>query len=170
MQANLFIGVPPEPALTAARTIYAAAFGQPPYNEGSEQADAFVTRVRRYAAERDGLRLVLVDEAAVALAVLARPGDWWRDRAAEAVGPAQTARWIGDLCLEVVHLAVRPDRQGRGLGRLTHDLLLAGSPAPTALLTCSPQAKPAYNLYRSRGWTTFNEAKINDSYLMARDL
>jgi len=164
MEANLFLGEPPPLALEAARTIYAAAFGRPPYNEGPEQADAFVSRIHRYASERDGVRLVLVKEAAIGLAVLARPGDWWRDRAAEAAGPAQ----IGDLCLEVVHLAVHPGKQGQGWGKLAHDLLIAGSPAPRALLTCDPRAAPAQALYRSRGWTPL--AKLGTSDLMARDL
>jgi GNAT superfamily N-acetyltransferase len=165
MRANLFFGEPPAPALRAARAVYAAAFGRPPYNEGARQADDFVSRVLRYAVERDGVRLVLVDEAAIGLAVLARTGDWWRDRAAEA---ARSERWVGDLCLEVVHLAVHPDRQGQGLGRLAHDLLIAGSPAPTALLTCDPRAEAARALYRGRGWTTIG--RLGTSDLMARDL
>jgi GNAT superfamily N-acetyltransferase len=165
MRANLFFGLPDEPALKAARAVYLAAFGRPPYNEGPAQADDFVSRVHRYAAQRDGLRLLLIDEAAIGLAVLARPGDWWRDRAAEA---AEQSSWIGDLCLEVVHLAVHPSRQGEGLGKLAHDILLAGSPAPTALLTCDPRAEAAQALYRSRGWTTIG--RLGRSDLMARDL
>jgi GNAT superfamily N-acetyltransferase len=172
MKAELFIGEPPEQAIDSARAVYAAAFGRPPYHEGPEQADEFVSRLRRYAEERDGLRLALVDDVAVGLAVLARPGDWWRDRAAEAVGPDPAHRWLGDLCLEVVHLAVHPGAQGLGLGKLTHDLLLAGSPAPTAVLACNPRATPAYGLYQSRGWTTLTESLPfgGSSFLMARDL
>ena len=168
MQANLFFGEPPEEMLEAAKHVYAAAFGQPPYREGPEQAGAFVARARRYATERDSVRLALVTDdgpAAMALAVLARPGDWWRDRAAEAVGPEKTERWIGELCLEVVHLAVHPEQQGRGLGRLVHDLVRAGKPARTALLSCNPAATPANGLYAGRGWTS-----INPHGLMARDL
>ena len=165
MEAKLFLGEPPAAALETARTVYAAAFGRPPYNEGKQQADDFVARVLRYAADRDGVRLVLADGAAIGLAVLARPGDWWRDRAAEA---ARSPGWIGDLCLEVVHLAVHPDRQGQGLGKLAHDILIAGSPAPTALLTCDPRAEPARALSRSRGWTHIGE--FGTSELMARNL
>jgi GNAT superfamily N-acetyltransferase len=168
MKAILFLSEPPALALDAARTIYAAAFGRPPYREGPEQADDFVSRIHRYASERDGFRLVLVEEAAIGLAVLARPGDWWRDRAAEAAGPALTDRWIGELCLEVVHLAVHPSRQGSGWGTLTHDILIGGSPAPRALLTCDSLAAPAQALYRGRGWTPL--AKLGNSDLMARDL
>jgi GNAT superfamily N-acetyltransferase len=165
MRANLFFGEPPAAAAETARAVYAAAFGRPPYNEGPQQAEDFVSRIFRYAATRDGVRLVLVDEAAIGLALLARPGDWWRDRAAEA---ARSPRWIGDVCLEVVHLAVHPDRQGEGLGKLAHDLLIAGSPAPTAILACDPRAEPARALYRGRGWTAIG--RLGTSDLMARDL
>lgn len=173
MRADLFIDEPPSAAVEAARGLYAAAFGRPPYNEGPQQADDFVSRLRRYAAERDGLRLVLVEEAAFGVAVLARPGDWWRDQAA---GFDESGRWIGDLCLEVVHLGVHPDRQGRGFGKLAHDLLIAGSPAPTAILACNPRAVAAGHLYRSRGWTTLTEefpyggGPGAHSHLMARRL
>jgi GNAT superfamily N-acetyltransferase len=161
MEANLFLSRPPEHALEAAREIYAAAFGQPPYGEGPEQAEQFLSRVSRYASERDGFRLVLIKRAAIGLAVLARPGDWWRDRAAELYE-------VGDLCLEVVHLAVHPSQQRRGWGKLAHDILIAGSPAPRALLTCDPRAAAAQALYRGRGWAPV--AKLGSSDLMARDL
>ena len=178
LRAHLFVGEPPEPMLQAGRAVYAAAFGQPPYDEGPEQADGFVARVRRYASERHGVRLVIVADDAgptgLGLAVLARPGDWWRDRAAEAVGD-QASRWIKELCLEVVHLAVHPRAQGRGLGKLAHDLLIAGSPASTAILACNPVAERARRLYAARGWTTVAEGfqpggGPGGSLLMARDI
>lgn len=34
----------------------------------------------------------------VCLAVLARPGDWWRDKAAAALAPDVAGRWLGDSC------------------------------------------------------------------------
>jgi GNAT superfamily N-acetyltransferase len=179
VQAHLFSGEPPEPMLAAGRAVYAAAFGQPPYHEGPEQADGFVARVRRYASERDGVRVVIVTDdegpTAVGLAVLARPGDWWRDRAAEAAGDDAAKRWMGELCVEVVHLAVDPRAQGRGLGKLAHDLLIAGSPAPTAILACNPVAERAHRLYTDRGWTTIAEdfqagGGPGGSLLMARDI
>lgn len=155
MDARLFGSEPPAGALDAARAVYLAAFAQEPYGEGPGQADAFVERVRRYARDREGLRVALVDDGepvGVGLAVLARPGDWWRDRAAEAISPDSASRWMGDLCLEVVHLAVVPGARGRGVGRLVHDVLIAGRPAPTAILACDPRATPARNLYEGRGW------------------
>lgn len=120
---------------------------------------------------------MLVDDdgpAGTGLAVLARPGDWWRDRAAEAAGPERAQRWIASRCLEVVHLAVRPDRQGKGIGRLVHDLLLAGTPAPTAILGCDPAAQAARRLYSGRGWhilsDRFDTGAGRAALLMGRDL
>jgi GNAT superfamily N-acetyltransferase len=168
--AQLVMQEPSGPTLEAARTVYAAAFGQPPYREGPEQVAAFVDRVRRYARERDGLRLVLVDDdgpAGLGLAVLARPGDWWRDRAAETVGPQQAERWMPSPCLEIVHVAVHPERQRKGIGRLVHDLLIAGTPAPTAILSCNPEAEPARRLYARRGWRVLAGGA---ALLMGRDL
>jgi GNAT superfamily N-acetyltransferase len=179
MEARLS-GHAPDPAeLAAATAVYGAAFGGPPYHEGPAEADAFAERVGRYARERDGFRLATVHDGGellgVALAVLARPGDWWRDRAAAALDDEAVERWLGPLCLEVVHVAVLPAAQGRGLGRLLHDVLVAGTPAPTGLLGCDPAAEPARRLYTGRGWGVLTETFGADgdtpgTWLMARDL
>jgi GNAT superfamily N-acetyltransferase len=161
MDAYLLTQEPTRELLDTARSVYAAAFAQAPYGEGPDQAPAFVDRVRRYARERDGLRVVVVDDdgpAGIGLAVLTRPGDWWRDRAAEAIPAPDAERWMGTACLEVVHLAVHPRVQGSGIGRLVHDILIAGTPAPTAILACNPAAAPARRLYAGRGWQVLTDS------------
>jgi GNAT superfamily N-acetyltransferase len=109
----------------------------------------------------------------MALAVLAGPGTWWRDQVAEAV-LEHAERWLGERCLEIVHVAVTPAAQGRGVGRLVHDVLIAGSPAPTAVLSCHPEAVPAQRLYLSRHWTVLTKSfQLGGNvphWLMARDL
>ena len=120
-------------------------------------AAEFAERVQRYAREREGFRLVTAhtDDGrmiAIALAVLARPGGWWRDKVASAIQPLADS-WLGDLCQEIVHVAVIPDAQGQGVGRLIHDVLIAGRPAPSAVLSVHPNAEPARRLYEGRGWT-----------------
>lgn len=155
---------PPGSALLAeAAAVYAAAFAQPPYYEGPQEVEGFRERVARYARERSGFRLVTVRDDdgrldAVGLAVLAHPGDWWRDRIAAVLDGDDVQRWIGDRCLEIVHLAVHPEVQRRGRGRLVHDLLIAGSPAPVAVLSCHPAATPARDLYLNRGWRVLSDA------------
>jgi GNAT superfamily N-acetyltransferase len=172
----------PDPAhLSEATAVYAAAFSEAPYHEDEQRAADFTERVRRYAAERDGFRFATSrdDEGrltGLALAVLARPGDWWRDQAAAALTGPQARRWLGDLCLEVVHVAVQPAFQHRGIGRSLHDALVSGRPAPTGVLSCHPGARPAQQLYLRAGWTPLTEAFRTGGpdqlgyWLMARDL
>ena len=162
MDVNLSTSMPTASTLEDAAAVYGAAFSHPPYGETAEMAQAFVERVQRYACERDGFRFVTTRSddgqmTAIALAVLARPGDWWRDQVAAAVPASLGDRWLGGLCLEVVHLAVTPAVQGRGLGRLVHDVLIAGRPAATAILSVHPDAKPAQQLYQGRGWTILSK-------------
>lgn len=168
---------PPRALVEAAADAYMAAFSEPPYFETSDDRAAFIDRVERYAA-RDGFRLVLANEdrsvLGLGLAVEAHPGDWWRDRVAERIGPAATERWLGPACLEVVHFAVRPDRQGEGIGGRLHDRLLEGARAGTAILSVHPAAAPARALYLGRGWRVLGDlAALGQGpapQLMVRDL
>lgn len=112
--------------------------------------------------------------AGLALAILARPGDWWRDKAAAALPEADASRWLGEVCLEVVHVAVLPAAQRQGVGRLMHDALISGRPAPTGVLSCDPKAIPAQRLYLERGWLKLTDQFSSGNgpayWLMARDL
>jgi GNAT superfamily N-acetyltransferase len=178
MPIDLITTVPDAGQIRDARACYAAAFAQAPYHETEEQAAALDERLLRYATTRDGFRLVIArapdgQPAGMALAVLARPGDWWRDQAEAALTGEQAARWLGEVCLEVVHVAVLPGVQRQGIGRAMHDVLISGPPAPTGLLSCHPEAIAAQRLYLSRGWTVlttdFGPAQVS-YWLMARDL
>lgn len=161
---------------TEATAAYLAAFSQPPYGEGPADGEAFAERVRRYAGERDGFRFVTARSddgqlAGLCLAVLARPGDWWRDQVASTLHPAVGGRWLGDLCLEIVHVAVIPAAQRHGVGHLMHDVLIAGRPAPTGVLNCNPAAEPAKRFYLQHGWTAITRGAPAGAYwVMARDL
>lgn len=106
------------------------------------------------------------------LAVLARPGDW-RDKAAAALEPDVAGRWLGACCLEVVHVAVVPGAQRRGIGHPMHDVLIAGRPAPAGILSCHPAAIPAQRFYRARSQAMLTRsfpAGNEDFWIMARDL
>jgi GNAT superfamily N-acetyltransferase len=177
VEVRLLTTAPNYYILEAASWVYVAAFAQPPYGEGEEQGAAFAERVERYARERDGFRFVVAVEDSkvmgVCLAVLAGPGDWWRDKAAAALERAVADRWLGGSCLEVVHVAVPPFAQRRGIGRLMHDVLIGGRPAPTGILACHPAAVPAQLFYQALGWTVLTRnfpAGGEDFWLMARDL
>jgi ribosomal protein S18 acetylase RimI-like enzyme len=148
---------PPAAVMDGCVAVYGAAFAQPPYAETAADAELLRERVTRYAG-RDGFRLVTADQdgnvVAFALAVRAYPGDWWRDRTAEAIGPQLAARRLPPGVLEVVHVAVVPACQRQGIGRavlaaVMHDL----DPAVTAaVLSCDRAAVPAQRLYLSEGW------------------
>lgn len=173
MRATLYDTAPPDAVLDAAVDVYAAAFGRAPYFETAEQAESFREQVHRYAAERAGFRLVTVEDdgamRGIGMAVLAYPGMWWREKVAADLTPADADRWLGPKCLEVVEVAVAPGAHGRGLGKLVHDVLISGSPAPTAALICHPEAKVAQRLYSGRGWHLIGRNE-RGSWLMARDL
>lgn len=178
MDVRLVTSVPEPEAIRAATRVYREAFAQSPYHEPDDAAAAFAERIGRYARERDGFRLVTAtaDDGqmiGVAMAVIAQPGDWWRDRVASVIPEPAASRWFGEACLEVVHVAVAPGAQGKGTGRLVHDVLIAGRPAPTAVLSVHPDAMPARRLYAGRGWTVLSKALPTagpDYWLMAREL
>lgn len=151
-------GQPPLPdVLVAAGTVYEQAFDQPPYTEGPDSADGFYDRVGRYAA-RSGFRLTLCrsrsdgDVVGLALSVHACPGDWWRDRCAEALGAERAAQWLAPVIREVVHVAVSPRFQRRGAGRLLTEDALRDPEAASVILSCHPAARAAQSLYLSCGF------------------
>jgi GNAT superfamily N-acetyltransferase len=180
VDVSLTSTLPESGTLRDAVGVYHAAFGQPPYGETAEMAEEFAERVRRYAREREGFRLVTARAGdgrmiGIGLAVLARPGCWWRDKVAGAIPQPLADRWLGELCQEIVHLAVIPDAQGRGVGRLVHDVLIAGRPAPTGVLSVHPEAEPAQRLYQDRGWTVLTsdfrtQPEQPPSWVMGRPL
>lgn len=184
MIAQLTTQTPDRELLVEAGRVYAAAF-EAPTADGREdpaathaEIEQFCERVAHYAEDRDGFRLATVRDddgrvAATGLAVLARPGEWWRDRVAEALGPEGERRFLGELCLEVVHIAVLPKRQRNGFGGRVHDVLIGGAPAPMAVLTCHDRALPARGLYAGRGWVSVGLMPTEGEYpfhIMSRRL
>ena len=110
--------------------------------------------------DRDGLRAVAGRDAAgrlvgVAYGHLGAPGQWWHDQVQTALsstlGTPQAQRWLSGA-FEVCELHVRPAWQGVGLGRALLDGLLAGPPAPVALLTTPDAETRARAFYRAGGW------------------
>jgi ribosomal protein S18 acetylase RimI-like enzyme len=162
--------------IAAATAPYAAAFSRPPYDETPAQIADLSERLLRYSS-RDGFRLTLamVGDSAVgmALSVRAQEGDWWRDRAAAAL-PVEVARaWMGGVIREIVHVAVAPNQQRRGVGRALIDDALDDPQVDAVVLSCRPDAEPAQQLYLNCGFerltTDFTTAPGQMPYwLMAR--
>jgi ribosomal protein S18 acetylase RimI-like enzyme len=80
-------------------------------------------------------------------------GQWWHDivRGELATqGAAHAKQWLDDVW-EVAELHVRPEAQGRGLGRGLLTTLCDGRPERTVVLSTLDAQTPARNLYRSVG-------------------
>ena len=180
MTMEFYVAEPPAAVADGCVAVYRAAFGRPPYSETAVDAELLRERVTRYA-RRDGFRLATVNQdgnvAAFALAVRAYPGDWWRDNVAKAIGPQLTARWLPPGVLEVVHVAVDPDRQRQGFGRaLLAAVIQDLDPAvSSATLSCDRNAIPAQRLYLSEGWQLITDQmsfgpEMEPRWLMGIDL
>jgi ribosomal protein S18 acetylase RimI-like enzyme len=81
-------------------------------------------------------------------------GQWWHDTVHAALtekdGAAHARHWLDDAW-EVAELHVRPEAQGRGLGRGLLAGLCADRPERTVVLSTLDAQTPARNLYRSVG-------------------
>ena len=107
--------------------------------------------------ERRGLRTIgAIDDderlVGIAYGYLGAPGQWWHDQVREALTDEDAERWLTGA-FEVCELHVRPELQGRGLGRLLLEALLDGPPARTAILTTPDHETRARRFYRGAGWT-----------------
>lgn len=105
------------------------------------------------------MTLCRADDAVVglALSVHSFPGDWWRDRCADVLGPAVAAHWLEPPIREVVNVAVSPAHQRRGAGRVLKDDALDDTEATSVVLSCHPDAGPAQSLYLSSGFDVLAE-------------
>jgi ribosomal protein S18 acetylase RimI-like enzyme len=105
--------------------------------------------------ERRGLQAVAaVDEdrlVGIAYGYLGSPGQWWHDQVEAAMSVEQRTRWLRGA-FEVCELHVRPELHGQGVGRALLDALLAGTTAPTAVLTTPDAETRARAFYRAGGW------------------
>jgi len=166
-----------EDVIEAAADLYLAAFSRPPYGETAIDRAGFIDRVRRYAG-RDGFRLATASDgtgiSGLVLAVVAHPGDWYREELAGQLTSAEVDRWLGERCLEVVHLAVRPAAEGQGIGSRLLGAVVADAQAPTGVLTVDPRADRARRLYAHQGWQVVREdvtiGERGPMELRARDL
>ncbi|WP_407566448.1 GNAT family N-acetyltransferase [Streptomyces sp. 184] len=142
----------------ALRSVYADAFGTPPWNEDEAQAAEFAARLpddaRRpgftAATAVQGGRLVGFTTA------WTTPSPFPRDRcypqAAAGLGPERTARWLCGA-LEIDELAVAPAAHGTGIAARLLEAVIADAPEGRAWLLTSVQAPRALAFYRRHGWT-----------------
>ncbi len=109
--------------------------------------------------QRAGLRAVAAVEDRVLVGTayghLGEAGQWWHDQVTTALrrhlGRSESDRWSG--AFEVCELHVLPAHQGRGLGRVLLDRLLADRAVPSLLTTPTGPTR-ASGFYTAGGWQT----------------
>jgi GNAT superfamily N-acetyltransferase len=84
-----------------------------------------------------------------------RPGDWWHDVVARALGQKasrkQARDWLDDS-FELAELHVHPSRHGEGIGRRVLESVLSRAQGATAVLSTHDRESPARQLYTSVGF------------------
>ena len=80
-----------------------------------------------------------------------RPGQWWYDQVADALGRARSRQWLRDT-FELCEFHVRPDQQGMGVGRNLLRTLLGGVAHPHVVLSTPDSDTRAFRLYRSESF------------------
>jgi GNAT superfamily N-acetyltransferase len=96
------------------------------------------------------------DAVGFAYAFHGRPGQWWHDTVVEGLrahGRSREARRYLSDPLEIAEVHVRPDAQGRGVGRAMLHALCRNRPERTAVLSTREGPSVARHLYRSCGFT-----------------
>jgi len=142
----------------ALRSVYAEAFRAPPWNEGEEQADAFVGRllddVRRpgfiAAVAYEGANVVAFATAWTTVAPF--PTDRCYPQVAAGLGPQRTVQWLCGA-REIDELAVRPAARGTGLAAQLLKAVTEDAPEGRSWLLTSVRSPRAVAFYRRQGWT-----------------
>jgi len=80
-----------------------------------------------------------------------RPGDWWHDVVAAALGRRTAREWLTES-FELAELHVRPTHHGRGIGRRVLQTVLSAAEGSTVVLSTHDRESPARHLYRSLGF------------------
>ncbi|WP_236542397.1 GNAT family N-acetyltransferase [Spiractinospora alimapuensis] len=138
-------------------TVYEAAMAPPPDQLPAREA------VMRHHATLAGFHAVVAhepgspdasDAVAFAYGFPGRPGQWWHDIVTAEVAqrdPAALRPWFGSV-FEIAEVHVRPEWQGRGLGRSMLSRLTTSRTEATAALSTRPGPTPARRLYHSFGF------------------
>lgn len=147
------------PLFDAVVALYCRVWADPPFTptlppRRLPEPEEVAARLKRHAGYPGFRGLVAVQSYQVVgftYGYTSLPGQFYHEKLAAFLGPAETDRWLSD-CFEYVELAVDPLARRRGLGRRLLTSLLEGLPHQTAVLTTQVANQPARSLYERDGW------------------
>ena len=142
--------------LTELVDVYRAAFLEVHESDPARAAHERQSFMQVHATRAD-LVLVTVDDdrglAGFCYGYRGEPGQYWHDAVVHALPRSEGDRWFG-RCREIAELHVRPDAQGKGLGRTLLRAALDGATERSAALSVLDAAdSPARRLYDAEGFT-----------------
>jgi ribosomal protein S18 acetylase RimI-like enzyme len=95
-------------------------------------------------------------------------GQWWTDRAVEALGPEVARDWLGGH-FELVSIGVLASHRGRGIGGgLLHRLTDGLTHERWLLMTTADAQDPARHLYARAGWQVVGPGLRDDQVILGR--
>ena len=154
--------VDPLPLRDQLRDVHRAALGA-----GALSDEWANERLPRHVTRPDFVFLVARDRDAIAgfgYGYTGAYGQWWTDRVARALTPAQRADWLDRPHFEVVELHVRPSAQRRGVGSALLAQLLSRQPHRRAVLTTRSASTSARRFYAKNGWEELAEVDFGRGY------
>ena len=134
--------------------VYGEVYREPPYCEGPEDVDAFVTGMPR-RAEQPAFRMVTasVNGGLAGFAFghqLTADTKWWSGATTELASEVTQER--PGRTFAVIELAVRAPYRRLGMARAMHEELLAEASEERATLLVRPEATPAKTAYQHWGY------------------
>lgn len=154
--------IDPLPLQDELRDVHRAALGA-----GALSEEWAMTRLPRHV-ERDGFVFLVVREGSAVVGFgygyTGAYGQWWTDRVARALTPAQREEWLDGPHFEVVELHVRPSAQRRGIGSTLLAQLLSRQPHRRAVLTTQASARSARRFYAKNGWVELAQVDFGRGY------
>lgn len=91
-------------------------------------------------------------------------GQWWTERVAASLTPAQRAEWLDPPHYEVVELHVRPSAQRRGIGSALLAQLLSRQPHDRVVLSTQRGSRKARGFYAKNGWCELADVDFGPGY------
>ncbi|MGW7075010.1 GNAT family N-acetyltransferase [Streptomyces sp. NPDC054866] len=140
------------------RTVYAEAFGVPPWYEDEERVAEFLVRLGDDVRRPGFTAAIALEGTGIAGFTTGWttpdpfPADRCYPQAAAGLGAERALSWLCGA-REIDELAVRPTAQGTGIGAALLDAMASGAPDDRVWLLTSVRSPQAMGFYGRQGWT-----------------